>query len=115
MNEVGKWLLLGSATAVVGTLIYNYIRRRHAAKGKWRKVGTLREISINPLKSGRRCTVDEATVTRSGLVASVVADGRPIHDRYMSWLLLIKHPFIDVSSLSTLTQSTSIQHANIQN
>ena len=98
MNETGKWLLLGSATAVVGTLIYNYIRKRHAAKGEWRKVGTLREIGINPLKSGRRCTVDEATVTRSGLVAAVVADGRPIYDRYVSFALLIKHSSIDASS-----------------
>ena len=81
MNETAKWLLFGFATAVIGTLIYNYIRRRHAVKGEWRKVGTLHEIGLNPLKSGRRCTVDEATVTCSGLVAAVVADGRPMHDR----------------------------------
>lgn len=81
MNESAKWLLFGSTAAVIGTLIYNYITRRRAAKGKWRKVGTVREIGFSPLKSGRRCTVDEATVTRSGLVASVVADGRPMHDR----------------------------------
>ena len=99
MNETGKWLVVGSATAVAATVIYNYIRRRHADNGKWHKVGTLREIGINPLKSGRRCTVDEATVTRSGLVASVVADGRPVHDRYASFFLLTQHSFTDALSL----------------
>nr|CAI5852359.1 unnamed protein product [Callosobruchus analis] len=77
--------LAGGATAaaILGTLIY-YKWRNEVIPWTWEEAGTLKEIDLYPLKSGRRIELNKVEVTEVGIKqAAEGQNGLVLRDRFL--------------------------------